>query len=86
MLTIMDWAVSYDELKKNAAWQIDYDQMEEDNYYQYMLCVVRSRGEYETLGIKHITKEKLNTAVRNDAYKRLNVMTGSSATSINQLS
>jgi hypothetical protein len=73
ILTIMDWAVSYDEMKKNTAWQIDYDQMEEDNYYQYMLCVVMWCGEFISVGSKHITKEKLNTTVRNDAYKRLNV-------------
>ena len=73
MLTIMDWTVSYDEIKKNTAWQIDYDQMEEDNYYQYMLCVVMGCGEFMSVGYKHTTKETLNTAVRNDAYKRLNV-------------
>jgi hypothetical protein len=73
VLTVMDWAVSYDEMKKNTAWQIDYNQMEEDNYYQFMLCAVMSWGEYGTPGIKHITKEKLNTAVRNEAYKRFNV-------------
>ena len=73
MLTIMDWTVSYDEIKKNTAWQIDYDQMEEDNYYQYMLCVVMWCGEFISVGSKHTTKETLNTAVRNDAYKRLNV-------------
>lgn len=73
MLTIMDWAVSYNEISKNAAWQIVYDQMEEDDYYQFMLCAVRSWGEYKALQIKHITKEKLNTSVRNEAYKRLNV-------------
>lgn len=73
MLTIMDWAVSYDEINKNTAWQIDYDQMEEDNYYQYMLCVVMQCGEFLSVGSKHTTKETLNTTVRNDAYKRLNV-------------
>jgi hypothetical protein len=73
MLTIMDWTVSHDEIKKNTAWQIDYDQMEEDNYYQYMLCVVMRCGEFISVGFKHTTKETLNTAVRNDAYKRLNV-------------
>lgn len=73
VLTVMDWAVSYAEINKNAAWQIDYDQMEGDNYYQYMLCAVRSWGEHLTHDVKHITKEKLNTAVRNDTYKRLNV-------------
>ena len=73
MLTIMDWAVSYDEIKKNTAWQIDYDQMEEDNYYQYMLCVVMQCGKFMSVGSKHITKETLNSAVRNDAYKRLRV-------------
>lgn len=73
MLTIMDWVVSYDEIKKNTARQIDYDQMEEDNYYQYMLCVVMQCGEFLSVGSKHITKETLNTAVRMDAYKRLNV-------------
>ncbi len=78
VLTVMGWAVSYDEMKKNTAWQIDYDQidydqMEEDNYYQYMLCVVMWCGEFISVGSKHITKETLNTAVRNDAYKRLNV-------------
>ena len=73
VLTVMGWAVSYDEMKKNTAWQIDYDQMEEDNYYQYMLCVVMWCGEFISVGSKHVTKEKLNTAVRNDAYKRLNV-------------
>ncbi len=73
MLTIMDWTVSYDEIKKNTTWQIDYDQMEKDNYYQYMLCVVMWCGEFKSVGSKHTTKETLNTAVRNDAYKRLNV-------------
>lgn len=73
VLTVMGWAVSYDEMKKNTAWQIDYDQMEEDNYYQYMLCVVMWCGAFISVGSKHITKETLNRAVRNDAYKRLNV-------------
>lgn len=74
MLTLTDYVVDVREVQKNAAWNMDWDEIgNEENFYQFMLWAVKVYGEWDSPYKRVVDIKRLRNGVRNAAYNALRV-------------
>ena len=74
ILAITDYVVDSEEIRKNIAWNMDWDEIDnEDNFYSFMVWAVRSYGEWRSPDERIVDIKSLRNSVRDAAYHALRV-------------
>lgn len=74
ILAITDYVVDAEEIDKNAAWNMVWDEIgNEDIFYSFMLWAVRSYGEWASPFKSVVDIKQLRNSIRNAAYNAFRV-------------